>query len=498
MTFEKDLETLLRARATLVVVVTPEEERAVAAVKAVCDAGRRPALAWDTAEGFQHLAGSTGRPPVAKDAAGALDHVESADTDTVFVLKDFHDAWAAAPARRKLRSLAQKLKSTRKTIVVVTPSAKLPDELRDDAVVIELPPPTAAELEAVLARLDGSPGTKSRLTPLGREKLVQAALGLSASQAGRVFAKAVVTYGGLDDRGIDLVMREKQQLVRQSQALEFYTASQSADDVGGLEALKDWLRLRERAFTRQARDYGLPAPKGIALVGLPGTGKSLVAKMIGSVWKLPLLRLDVGALFGSFVGESEERARRALRIAETAAPCVLWIDEMEKAFATGGNDGGVSQRVFGTILTWMQEKTAPAFVVATANDVSSLPPELLRRGRFDELFFLDLPTLAERAEIVEVHLTKRRRFARDYDVARLAELAAGYTGAEIEQAVIDAMYVAFSADREFTTDDVAAAIARQVPLAVSSRERIEALRRWLKEGRAQPASADGVGSPRRN
>lgn len=493
MGFDKDLETHVRAGATLIVVVTVEEERALAAIKTLCENTRRPALAWDSADGFRHLAGSTGTPPAAKDAAAALDHVENADSDVVFVLKDFHDAWAAAGTRRKLRTVVQKLRSTRKTVVVTTPSAKLPDELKDDAVVIELPPPTAAELEQVLARIIQSPGVKQRLTNLGREKMVQAALGLSAAQAQRVFAKAVIANGVLDDRGIALVMQEKQQLVRQSQALEFFSAQQAPDDVGGLEALKDWLRLRERAFTRQARDYGLPAPKGIALVGLPGTGKSLVAKMIGSLWKLPLLRLDVGALFGSFVGESEERARRALRIAETAAPCVLWIDEMEKAFAHGGNDGGVSQRVFGTVLTWMQEKTAPVFVVATANDVSSLPPELLRRGRFDELFFLDLPTLAERAEIVAVHLTKRRRFARDFDVARLAEQSAGYTGAEIEQAVIDAMYVAFNEDREFTTDDVAAAVERQVPLAVSSRERVETLRRWLQEGRAQPASAAAIG-----
>lgn len=489
MGFEQDLETHLRARATLIVLVTPEEERAVALTKAVCDAGRRKALAWDSADGFVHLAGATGSPPVAKDAAGALDQIEQAEGDAVFVLKDFHEAWATAAVKRKLRSLAQKFKTARKTIVVTTPTAKLPDELKDDAVLLELPPPTAAELDAVLTKLTKGSNVKVKLTPRGWEKMVQAALGLSASQAHRVFAKAIVADAVLDDRDIELVMREKQQLVRQSQALEFIESPPAADDVGGLGALKDWLRLRERAFTREARDYGLPAPKGIALVGLPGTGKSLVAKMVGSLWRLPLLRLDVGALFGSFVGESEERARRALKIAETAAPCVLWIDEMEKAFAHGGNDGGVSQRVFGTILTWMQEKTSPCFVVATANDVSSLPPELLRKGRFDELFFLDLPDLSERFEILTVHLNKRRRLPSDYDVARLAELSAGYTGAEIEQAIVDAMYVAFSQDREFTTEDVAAAVKRQVPLAVSSRERIEALRRWLKEGRAQPASA---------
>ena len=230
-------------------------------------------------------------------------------------------------------------------------------------------------------------------------------------------------------------------------------------------------------------------PKGIALLGIPGTGKSLTAKMIGGLWRLPLLRLDVGALFGSLVGESEERTRRALHLAETIAPCVLWIDEMEKALAHGGLDSGTSTRVFGTILTWMQEKKAPVFVVATANDISSLPPELLRKGRFDEIFFLDLPTFEERKEIFAVHLRKRRRLPEDYDLDRLAAASEGYVGAEIEQAIIDAMYIGFNDnEREFTTADILNALARQVPLSVSQREVINYLREWLREGRAQSAS----------
>src|SRR6185369_16671007 len=277
--------------------------------------------------------------------------------------------------------------------------------------------------------------------------------GLSAAQAQRVFAKAIVSDGVLDDRDIDLVTEQKKEIIRESEALEFYPVSETPDDVGGLEVLKNWLRLRERAFTQEARDYGLPAPKGIALIGIPGTGKSLTAKMIGGLWHLPLLRLDVGALFGSLVGESEERARRALRLAETVAPCVVWIDEVEKGLSHGGLDSGTSTRVFGTVLTWMQEKTAACFVVATANDISSLPPELLRKGRFDEIFFLDLPTLEERKEIFNVHLTKRQRLIRDFD-----------------------------------TQDVSEALKRQVPLSISQRETIENLRNWLREGRAQSAS----------
>jgi SpoVK/Ycf46/Vps4 family AAA+-type ATPase len=311
---------------------------------------------------------------------------------------------------------------------------------------------------------------------------------LTASQAQRVFARAIVRDGTLDDQDIDLVTQEKKQIIRESEALEFYAATETPDDVGGLGVLKEWLRLRERAFTQEARAYGLPAPKGMALIGIPGTGKSLTAKMVGGLWRLPLLRLDIGALFGSLVGESEERTRRALKLAETVAPCVIWIDEMEKGLAHGGLDSGTSTRVFGTILTWMQEKTAPCFVVATANDIASLPPELLRKGRFDEVFFLDLPTLKERQEIFAVHLRKRNRLPQDFDIQRLARESGGYVGAEIEQAVIDAMYVGFNEGREFTTDDVSAALRRQVPLSVSQREIVEALRDWLREGRAQSAS----------
>ena len=488
MGFEQELDVYLRARFTLVVLVTPEEERALHAIKTVCERGKRTCLTWDVADGFQALTAGATAPGPARDPLSALEQMDRADGDAVFVLKDFHECWNNAQIKRKLRGVAQRLKFTKKSILVTTPTTKLPDELRDEAVIVELPLPTTEELETVLARLTRVPGVKVSLTKLGREKLVQAALGLTAAQAQRVFAKAIVADGVLDDRDIGLVTDEKKLIIRESQALEFYPVTETLADVGGLGVLKDWLRLRERAFTQEARNYGLPAPRGIALIGIPGTGKSLTAKMIGGLWQLPLLRLDVGALFGSLVGESEERARRALRLVETVAPALLWIDEVEKALAQGALDGGTSTRVFGTILTWMQEKTAPVFVVATANDISRLPPELLRKGRFDEIFFLDLPTLEERKEIFTVHLRKRKRLPGDFDVERLATAAEGYVGAEIEQAIVDAMYVGFGAGREFTTEDVAAALKRQVPLSVSARETVGMLRNWLREGRAQSAS----------
>ncbi|HOU43283.1 MAG TPA: AAA family ATPase [Anaerolineaceae bacterium] len=492
MNLEDQLDIYLRARFTLIVLITPEEDRALQTIKSVCERTQRRALTWDTADGFSSLTPTTGALPAARDPLTALEQVEKMEGYSLFILKDFHDAWGNPQIKRKLRSVCQKLKFTKKSILVTTCTTNIPEELKDEAVLVNFPLPGTEELEDVLVNLTRTPGVRVNLTPLGHEKLVQAALGLTSSQAQRVFARAIVTDGVLDDRDIDLVTDEKKQIIRESEALEFYAVSESPDDVGGLGVLKEWLRLRERAFTQEARAYGLPAPKGIALIGIPGTGKSLTAKMIGGLWRLPLLRLDVGALFGSLVGESEERTRRALQVAETVAPCVVWIDEVEKALAHGGLDSGTSTRVFGTILTWMQEKTSPCFVVATANDIASLPPELLRKGRFDEIFFLDLPTQAERKEIFTVHLRKRNRIPADYDLDQLAAATGGYVGAEIEQAIIDAMYLGFYENREFSTADILAAIKRQVPLSISQRETIEALRSWLREGRAQSASFQGA------
>ncbi len=491
--FEKQLDTYLRARFTLIVVVTREEERALQSVRSVCEKNNRLCLSWDAADYFKLQTASTSTPPAARDERTALEQMDKYDpqANIVFILKDFHELWNKPEVKRKLRNLAQSFKYNKKTVLVTTPTSKIPEELRNEAVVVPYALPSQAELQEVLNNLTLNPAVKVNLTDLGREKLVKAALGLTAAQAQRVFASAIVgkPISALDDRDIDLVTEEKRQILLESEALEFYPVTETPEDVGGLGVLKNWLRLRDMAFTQKARNYGLPAPKGIALIGIPGTGKSLTAKMIGGMWRMPLVRLDVGALFGSLVGESEERTRRALHLAETIAPCILWIDEMEKALAHGGLDSGTSTRVFGSILTWMQEKTAECFAVATANDISSLPPELLRRGRFDEIFFLDLPNFEERKEIFSVHLRKRRRLPQNFDLAQLAAKSAGYVGAEIEQAVIDAMYEGFAEDgREFTTADILNALARQVPLSVSQRETVEALRSWLREGRAQSAS----------
>ena len=495
MSVQDEIRLYLRARVALIVLVTVEEQRALEVLDEVRKGRDAEAdlVLWDVADRFSSKAGR--QLPDAADPIAALDKVKELALKAparrdLYVLKDFHEFWGKDPrVRRKLRSLAQQLVYTGASLVVTTPSRTVPMELRDDAVVVEMPLPASDALRTALDTLiDDTKGVRSRLTPHGRARLAQAALGLTAAQAKRAFAKAIVRDEVLDDRGIDAVVAEKKAIIRESQALEFYPAEETPDDVGGLDSLKRWLALRERAFTEEAAAYGLPAPKGLALIGIPGTGKSLTAKMIGGLWRLPLLRLDIGALFGSLVGESEERVRRALQLAETVAPCILWIDELEKGLSGGDADGGTSQRVFGTILTWMQEKTAPVFVVATANDVTALPPETLRRGRFDDIFFLDLPTEEERREIISVHLRKRRRDPGAFDVYHLAQVSDGFTGAELEQAIVDALYHAFSEDRDVRTADVTAAVTRAVPLSRSQREVIERLRSWLREGRAQSAS----------
>lgn len=491
MKFENELDIQLRARTTLMVLFTMEEERGLQAVRQACERARRSCVSWDIAEGFQHVTTGTGSLPAAKDAKTALEQIEKIEGEILFVLKDFHEYWSNVELKRRLRSLSQRLRFTKKSILVTAPGGTIPAELRDEIIRIDLPPPDVSELAGVLSRFTDAPGVRVSLTKQGHEKVIQAALGLTTAQAQRVFAKALIATGVLDDRAIDVVTQEKKQIISESRALEFHAVNETLDEVGGLAALKQWLKLREKSFSQEARDYGLPWPKGIALVGIPGTGKSLTAKTIGALWRLPLLRFDVGALFGGLVGESEANTRRALQLAETIAPCILWIDEMEKALAQGNFDGGTTARVFGTILTWMAEKTAPCFVVATANNISRLPPELLRKGRFDEIFFLDLPGEIERQEIFRVHLKKRNRLERDYDVQRLAQESDGYVGAEIEQAIIDAMHVGFNdQQREFTTEDIRQALRCQVPLSVSQREVILGLRQWLKEGRAQSASSE--------
>jgi SpoVK/Ycf46/Vps4 family AAA+-type ATPase len=338
------------------------------------------------------------------------------------------------------------------------------------------------------------------LSKLAFEQLVKACQGLSRTRIQRVLAKAIAEKEQVNDADIDAVLAEKQQAIRQTGILEFFTVNESLKNVGGLDNLKQWVRIRRDAFTEEAKRYGIPTPKGVLLVGIQGTGKSLSAKTIANEWRLPLLRLDIGRLFGSFVGESESRMRQMIQLAEATAPCVLWIDEIDKAFGNANistdGDSGASRRVFGTLITWMQEKTAPVFIVATANNVRILPAELLRKGRFDEIFFLNLPTESERQEIFKVHLQKLRPSRlREFDLMLLSRHTKNFSGAEIEQVIIDGIHRAFgrgsSGNREdFTTEDIISAIEETVPLAAIASQQIESLKQWAAESGARTASND--------
>jgi AAA+ superfamily predicted ATPase len=485
--FADALATALRADVPLVVVDSVEELRVVARAGAVAAAVRFRCLTWDVLSGFWSVTEQRPMAP-ATDAVDVVSRLRAMSSDTLVVLKDFHLEWEAPRVLRAMRNYAQRGGAAGPTVLVVGPGAGVPPALADVAISLSLPPPTREELADVLREVLAGRWARRELDVAGAEHLVSSALGLTLEQARRVFTRAVAADGVLDLRDVSLVLEEKKAIIAASGALEYLDPDTGPADVGGLEELKRWLAQRSRLFSQAARDFGLPPPKGIALIGLPGTGKSLTAKAIGALWGLPLLRLDVGAIYSSFMGESERRARESLRLAEAIAPCVVWIDELEKAVGTGGNDQGTSTRVLGTLLTWMSERTAPCFVVATANDVDRLPPELLRRGRFDEVFFLDLPTPRERRDILAVHLRRSGREPSAVDLDAVAAVTDGFVGAELAQVVLDGLVAAFDAGRDLATDDLLACAGATVPLAVAQRERIGALRAWLAEGRARPAS----------
>ncbi len=494
MGFEQELDLLIRSSYPILYIPTPEEERAELLIASIAEHGtpRRALYTWDFVNGFDG-----GLAKAAENPAQALNEIEKArpDVPSVFILRDFHRFLDDVRVSRKLRNLTRHLRTSRKTLVIVAPTLRIPVDLAEEITVLDLNPPTGEEIDAELSALLEQ--VTVRLPSGSREALIKACQGLMTTRIRLALARAVASYGRLDERAIPLMLEEKKQRIRRTEVLEFWPASETMDDIGGLDILKAWLEQRTAAFTSEARDYGLPSPKGILLVGIQGTGKSLSAKATASLWQLPLLRLDVGRLMGGLVGESEAKTREMIRIAEAMAPCVLFIDELDKAFAGLGSsfvgDSGTSARVFGTILTWMEEKEVPVFIAATANSVEALPSEVLRKGRFDEIFFIDLPSERERREIFEVHLTKvRPNRIRDFDLDELSFQSEGFNGAEIEQAIYEAMHFAFHQRREFTTDDILRAMGLIVPLSKTAAERIRHMQEWAASGRCRPASSDAA------
>ncbi|MFB3882903.1 MAG: AAA family ATPase [Armatimonadota bacterium] len=496
----REIDVLIRARYSLLYVVSWEERRVLAALREIVVGQDKNFYTWSETMGLRDGANAptaSAADSRTRDPLNVLDTIRSSREAAVYVLKDFHvflnNSYPHASAViRKLRDLADALHTAYATVILLSPVLQLPEELQKDVTVIDYDLPGLRELDGLLTRaLDsvrGQKGVDANLPAEQREHVLKAALGLTITEAENVFAKCIVEKGKFD---VDLIVAEKQQLIRKSGILEYFESKDDVGDIGGLDILKAWLKNRSLAFTEKAQKFGLPAPRGILLLGVQGCGKSLTCKAVAHLWRLPLLRLDVGRIFAGIVGSSEENIRRAIQMAETVSPCVLWLDEIEKGLAgvqsSGYADSGVTARVFATFNTWMQEKTKPVFVVATANDISQLPPELLRKGRFDEIFFVDLPAEPERAEVFEIHLRKRGRDPKQFDLRRLAAESAGFSGAEIEQAVIAGLYAAFEGARDVTTDDILAAIKQTVALSVTMKEDIDLVRRWAK-GRARPAS----------
>ncbi|BFM39837.1 AAA family ATPase [Synechocystis sp. LKSZ1] len=492
MDFQGEFELLLRACYPLLYIPTCEEERVEAVIRDCAQKlGNRAVYCWDFVEGYQGNPNSEGVGK--RNPLQALELVEKlpANIGGIFILRDFHRFLEDIAIARKLRNLARSLKSQPKNLVLLSPDVRIPAELTEVITVLDFPLPARSEIQAEIQKLLLTMG--QTLDSKLLEELARSAQGLSLERIRRVLTRCLASHGHIEPEDVELILEEKRQSIRQTQILDFYPATERISDIGGLDNLKEWLLRRGGAFGERARSYGLPYPRGLLLVGIQGTGKSLTAKAIAHHWHLPLLRLDVGRLFGGLVGESEARTRQMIALAEALAPCIFWIDEIDKAFAgvDGRGDGGTTSRVFGTFITWLAEKTSPVFVVATANNIQSLPPELLRKGRFDEIFFVGLPSEQEREAIFNVHLSRLRPHNLPaYDLKRLAYETPDFSGAEIEQILIEAMHLGFSQNRDFTTDDILEAASQLIPLARTAQEQIQQLQAWAAAGKARLASRD--------
>ena len=494
------LSMLFRARFPYLYITTWEEERAIGIIKklATCEKLvkiQRDVYVWTQTNGFVlngQKIDSTNSPDK------AIDFIKNCNKNAVFVMCDFNVYFGVKGRQvdynvvRHLRDIIPELKSGkfRKNVIFIASELLIPDSMQKEITIVDMPLPTLDEIKAKFESMvvQNNQIDTSLLDEEGKERLCKAALGLTLQEAENAFALAMVNDGKIDGKDLHIILSEKMQVIKKTGILEFINTDIKISDIGGLENLKNWLNKRNNSWSESAKRYCLPAPKGVLITGVPGCGKSLTAKAMSAAWQLPLLKLDFGKIFSGIVGSSEENMRKAIKTAEAVAPSILWVDEIEKSLSgiNSNGDSGTSSRIFGTFLTWMQEKTAPVFVIATANNISGLPPELLRKGRFDEIFFVDLPTHKERTEIFKLHLTKRLR---DKEISskininnelceKLADITEGFVGAEIEQAVISALYEAFFNKRPLEYDDLVHTIKNIVPLSVTQKEQILALRQW--------------------
>jgi len=483
----RNLELLIKSRTSLIWIKTKEEERLEKLVILSCERlNIKRFVSWDCVNGIKGLINEEGK--FSNNPLGVLNWLKelNPEVSTVLLVKDFHKFYDDPSINRTIKELSSSLKKTSHNLIISSHLFPSSEELDELMTILNLPLPDQKELKNLIKKI--AINTNSNLEEQDLNELSIASSGLTEIKVKQVTAKALAQRGKISKEDIKDILEEKKQVIARSEILEFFEAKSSQDDIGGLNVLKVWLNQRYRAFSKEAREYGLPIPKGVLLVGAQGTGKSLTAKSISKSWSMPLLRLDVGRLFSSLVGSSEARTRETILRAEAMSPCILWIDEIDKGF--GGDarsDGGTSQRVLASLLTWMAEKESAVFVIATANAIDKLPAELLRKGRFDEIFFLDLPNSEERLSILDLHL-KKRRPSYSFPLSTIIDRTDGFSGAELEQAVIEGMHISFSENRELMEKDLIKAVSELVPLSRTAKEQIDLLKEWSSTGRARSAS----------
>ncbi|HET9285263.1 MAG TPA: AAA family ATPase [Candidatus Angelobacter sp.] len=477
----------LAARCPLLYLVSYEEERVLRQLSPLLSSLFQKTYVWNISDGLTELGGEK-LDEKYRGPYETLQFIAGCGKKCLFYLLDFHPYVNEPRITRKLRDLINTLQSSSSSVVILASQLTLPPELEKDIAVIDYPLPDLTSMKAMFATIEEglkqNPRFSIHLNEEEKDLLLQAVLGFTENEAKNVFAKALVADSELSIAALDIIISEKEQIIRKSGVLEFCSVKEDFSSLGGMDELKSWLKLRSASFSKRAREFQLPPPKGLLLIGVPGCGKSLAAKTVASEWKQPLLRMDVGKLFGGLVGSSEANIRRTIQFAEAVAPAILWIDEIEKGFSgvKSLGDSGTTARVFSTFLTWLQEKQSRIFVMATANDISALPPEFLRKGRFDEIFFVDLPFIEERAEIMRIHLLKRGRDPErlGIDLHILARESEGFSGAELEQAVVSALYKAFSINTDLNTEIIASCLQETYPLSETMKEPVRAMREWSR------------------
>ena len=494
MNFNDEIALFLKARYPILYITTIEEDRVEYVIrKNVKKNLNRTIYTWDFVDGYTNNPNNEGFAK--RNPLQALELVErlNAETPALFLLKDFNRFLTDLSISRKLRNINRILKLQPKTIIIIGSDLTIPKELQDLVTLLQFQLPLEEEIGQELNRLVNS--LNITIDSQLFENLTRACQGLSLERIRRVLSKIIATYKTIDTNSIAVLLSEKKQIIRQTEILEYSSVTEQIDNLGGLDNLKDWLKKRKTAFSIQASNYGLPTPRGLLLIGIQGTGKSLTAKAIANDWQLPLLKLDVGKLFGGIVGESESRLRQMITVAETISPCILWIDEIDKAFSTteSKGDSGTSNRVLATFTSWLSEKTQPVFVISTANNIDLLPLEIIRKGRFDEIFFLDLPKQEEREEIFKIHLQEFRPNSwKSFNYSKLAHSSESFSGAEIRQSIIEGMYHAFYEKREFVTDDICMALEELIPLAHLESDQMIRLQNWASSGRIRSASSKRI------